>query len=193
MYRMCENCGNESQNEFIVVQKPETILVKGTHQVNIVSRILTCAHCNEEIFDEDLESENLRNAYAQYRRIAGLLQPEEIKEIRQQYGISQVTFARVLGLGDKTIARYETGSLQDNVQNNVILLAKYPHNFSLLFEKNLQHLTPDEQNRIRSTLGRATTFVKWEAGANERAIATQTGVYVKSRNNKCFTYQANIA
>lgn len=35
--------------------------------------------------------------------------PEEIKKIREQYGLSQRSFAKLLNWGDKTICRYENG------------------------------------------------------------------------------------
>lgn len=68
--------------------------------------------------------------------------PEEIKQIRQQYGITQVDFSRVLGFGDKTIARYENGALQDTAPNNLILLMKNEKNFIELWEKRKICSTP---------------------------------------------------
>ena len=44
----------------------------------------------------------------------GFLQPEEIEKIRKQYGLSQKNFARLLGWGDITIHRYESGAIQDD-------------------------------------------------------------------------------
>lgn len=64
------------------------------------------------------------DAFAIYRQRHGLLQPEEIRRIREKYGLSQVAFAKVLGLGNKTVARYENGSIADMAQNNLIELMK---------------------------------------------------------------------
>ena len=68
----------------------------------------------------EYDDDNLRKAYAEYRTRHGLLQPHEIKAIREKYGISQVNFARIIGVEDKTITRYENGSLQDEAINNLI-------------------------------------------------------------------------
>ena len=75
---------------------------------------------------------------------------QEIKEIRECYEVSQVAFARILGVGDKTIARYENGSLQDEAINNLIMLAKDPHNFQKLLNKNKTKISKDEFDRIEA-------------------------------------------
>ena len=63
-----------------------------------------CAECGEELFCEKLDSATLVNAYNEYRRRHKLLLPEEIKKIREQYGLSQRSFAKLLNWGDKTIS-----------------------------------------------------------------------------------------
>ena len=88
--------------------------------VTFKEKILIDMASGEEIFDSKLEQENDVNLYNEYRKIKGLLLPEKIKEIRNNFGVTQVVFAKVLGLGEKTIARYENGSLQDMAQNNLI-------------------------------------------------------------------------
>ena len=103
-----------------------------------------CNECEEMVFDRDLDQASMVKAYDHYREEIGLLLPEQIKEIRQKYNLSQTSFAKVLGLGEKTIARYETGSLQDEAQNNLILLMDEVENFSTLLWKNKDRLTPSE-------------------------------------------------
>ena len=72
----------------------------------------------------EYDDDNLRKAYAKYRNRHGLLQSEEIKAIREQYGVSQVAFARMVGEEDNAIARYENGSLQTKAANDRIMLAR---------------------------------------------------------------------
>lgn len=86
-----------------------TYSVKGT-PVTFLEKILIDDSTGEEIFDPKLEQENDINLYNEYRKIKGLILPEKIKEIRKKFGVTQTIFAKVLGLGDKTIARYENGS-----------------------------------------------------------------------------------
>ena len=98
--------------------------------------VCTRAHCGEEIMTEEYDDDNLRKAYAKYRTRHGLLQPEEIKAIREQYGVSQIALARMVGEDDKAIARYESGSLQTKAANDRIMLARDHKNFLLLKQRN---------------------------------------------------------
>lgn len=102
-----------------LIEKKMTYEVKGT-PVTFLEKVMIDEKTNEEIFNGELEQENDVRLYNEYRKIKGLLLPEEIKSIRDRFGVTQIIFAKVLGLGDKTITRYENGSLQDMAQNNLI-------------------------------------------------------------------------
>ena len=117
----CPACKRE--REIFLIRKDETYPVKG-EPTTINAIVCTCAHCGEEIMSVEYDDDNLRKAYAKYRSLHGLLQPEEIKAIREQYGVSQVAFARIIGVDDNAIARCENGSLQDEATNTRIMLAR---------------------------------------------------------------------
>ena len=102
-----------------VIEREVTYTVKGT-SITFKEKIKIDEKTREEIYDPKLEQENDITLYNEYRKLNSLLFPEEIKAIREKYGVTQVEFAQILGLGDKTITRYENGSLQDNAQNNLI-------------------------------------------------------------------------
>lgn len=50
--------------------------------------------------------------------------PEEIKRIRQSYKLSQQAFARVLGIGEASIVRYENGQVPSRANANLIRAAR---------------------------------------------------------------------
>ena len=78
--------------------------------------------------------------------------PEEIRRIREKYGLSQVAFAKVLGLGNKTVARYENGSIADMAQNNLIELMKQPSNFRELLQKNQDKISKQDYENAMNNL-----------------------------------------
>lgn len=129
----CINCENE--NEIEIKKEIETYSVKG-EEITIEAQVSYCKTCGNKVWNDKLDDENIIRAYAEYRSKNGLLQPNEIKAIREKYNMSQVAFARVLGMGDKTITRYENGSLQDVSQNCLIELVSAPENFERLLNKN---------------------------------------------------------
>lgn len=137
----CPKCKTEVDT--VVKDIEETYPVKG-EDITIISKVRVCACCGEGIWDEALDSKNLLNAFDKYREMHSLLRPERIKEIREKYGLSQTNFARILGFGDKTITRYENGSIADAAQNNLIELVESPRNFLHLLEKNKSKITEIE-------------------------------------------------
>lgn len=118
----------------------------------------------EEIYDSNLEQENDVKLYNEYRKLNSLLLPEEIKKIRENFGVTQVEFAQILGLGDKTIARYENGSLQDTAQNNLIkIVGRNPKEFLNLLE-NCKKLSKEKieelSEKINKKIKNSYVFIK---------------------------------
>lgn len=118
MRKYCEQCGKETETK--VVSKRESYNVCG-ELIEVDAQVLVCSECGEEFFCEELDNATLVSAYNEYRRKHKLLLPEEIRKIREQYGLSQRSFAKLLNWGDKTICRYENGSIQDKAHNSILL------------------------------------------------------------------------
>ena len=125
MKKYCEECGREVETK--VITKKETYDVC-SEPIEVDAQVLVCAECGEEFYCEEFDNATLINAYNEYRRRHKLLLPEEIKKIREQYGLSQRSFARLLNWGDKTICRYENGSIQDKAHNSLMLFLREPEN-----------------------------------------------------------------
>lgn len=144
MRRYCDECGKEVETK--VVTKKECYDVCG-EQIEVEAQVLVCADCGEELFCEELDSATLVSAYNEYRRRHKLLLPEEIKKIREQYGLSQRSFAKLLNWGDKTICRYENGSIQDKAHNSLLLFLRNPENMRTYLIEN--EIAIDEKQKIR--------------------------------------------
>ena len=145
----CCNC--ETMQLSKVIEKEQTFNVKG-RSITLKVLVRVCEKCGEEIFDEELDSIALNLFYNEYRTLENLLLPEEIKSIRQKYNLSQSSFAKFLGFGEKTITRYENGSIQDVCHDNLIRLMKSMDSLALLWEKRKNCLSIKEQNHIESIL-----------------------------------------
>jgi len=130
---LCPTCMKD--REFEIRKEMETYPVKG-ESITIEADVTYCNVCGEQIWNQELDDGNIMSAFRAFREKNKLLQPEEIRSIREKYDLTQVAFAQILGLGEKTIARYETGSLQDAAPNTLISLAKYPGVFKNIVETN---------------------------------------------------------
>jgi putative zinc finger/helix-turn-helix YgiT family protein len=142
---VCPACEEERALE--VGTRRETLSVRN-EPIEIEAAVERCTTCGEFFADLDEEEANFQQAYRIYRERHGLLQPEEIREIREQYGIGQRPLSRLLGWGEVTIHRYESGAIQDEVHNEVLLFLKDPENFRTIFEKNKDRLPPHTIKRV---------------------------------------------
>ena len=75
--------------------------------------------------------------------------PEEIKSIRAQYGLTQKSFAILLGIGTASIVRYEQGVEPSKANANLIRAARHPEFMAECLKRD-GHLIPEKQ-RQRAT------------------------------------------
>lgn len=141
----CPKC--ENFQPYDVREEKEVYPVKN-EQVEIVAKVTYCKCCGEQVWNEDTDSDNLKIVFDEYRKRHGLLMAHQIKAIREKYGLSQVLFSKLLGLGEKTITRYENGSIQDAAHNSLLLLADDPEALAILLRANGGLLTESERQKV---------------------------------------------
>lgn len=134
----CPNCNKMVDGQ--VISKEETFKVKG-EDIKGLSSIMICNECKKEVFVEELEEKNFENVYSEYRKKHDLLSPSDIKNIREHYGLSQRSLAKLLEWGEITIHRYESGNLQDKPHDDLLRLIVKAENMLGIYEKNA-HLLP---------------------------------------------------
>lgn len=149
MMDYCEVCGREVETK--IITRRETFNVCG-EDIEVDARVMVCAECGEELFNEELDSATLINAYNEYRRRHKLLLPEEIRKIREQYGLSQRSFAKLLNWGDKTIRRYENGAVQDRAHNSLLLFLREPENMRTYLTENEVALDEKQVVKLLNTV-----------------------------------------
>lgn len=141
----CPNC--DDKVVALLEPKKDELRIRG-EKVEFESNILECPNCHQAIADSRIEEGNLQKAYDGYRKAHGLLLPAEIKEIRNRIGLSLREFSRLLDFGEQTIARYESGSIQDSLHDNTIRLAMTPEGVQRLFIQNKKGLSDRTKKKI---------------------------------------------
>ena len=134
---LCPNC-EEYTSVTLGVEK-EVYNVRG-EPTQIEAEVTICQKCGSKIFDEERDSRNLEKAYSLYREKHDLLPPDEIRSMREKYGLSQRALSRLLGCGEITIHRYENGAIQDNAHDNLLRSIADPKNLCMFFEANRDKL-----------------------------------------------------
>lgn len=173
----CPIC--EREVESVVKTISETYPVKG-EDITINAQVRYCSCCHTDIWDDALDSQNLLNAYFVYRTKHGLLHPEDIRATREKYNLSQTAFARILGLGDKTITRYENGSIPDSAPNNLIFLCQQPSIFENLLEKNKDKISDSDYENARSALDQRRQRIIYSKCSNSYTFEDDRIVYKKN-------------
>jgi len=157
----CEVCGKEVETK--IIMRNELFNVCG-EDIEVDAQVMVCADCGEELFNEELDSATLICAYNEYRRKHKLLLPEEIKRIREQYGLSQRSFGKLLNWGDKTIRRYENGAVQDRAHNSLLLFLREPENMRTYLTENEVALDERQKARLLETVEKLEQDTEYRAG-----------------------------
>ncbi len=145
----CPVC--EVERDLIYGAMDEVLKVRGEN-IEVTSKIYYCPEGVHYFYGVTDEEEKFQIAYREYRKRKGLLQPEEIKKIREQYGLSQKSFARLLDWGDITIHRYESGAIQDTVHNDFLLLIKDFDNFKKYFDTKKNFIEPEIARKVEEKI-----------------------------------------
>jgi len=125
----CANCG--SQDISTSVQNDEFVYGEGDSAAKLSVKIptRTCNKCGFQFLDYAAE----RIQHEAVCRHLGVLTPDEIRGIRESYGLSRADFAQITHLGTATLARWERGELiQNAAYNEFLTLLKVPANLRRL-------------------------------------------------------------
>ncbi|UCZ53724.1 DUF4065 domain-containing protein [Bacillus shivajii] len=143
--KFCDNCQRDV--EAAIVQRKASYNFKG-ETFEIIERVLQCP-CGEDLYDELLDSETMKTLTSLYEERVNL-SLQDIKAIRQQYGLSMDLFSRILGWSKATIARYESGKyIPDSSHMHVLkVLKEKPEAIDDYFKSNKHKFTEKEQARI---------------------------------------------
>ena len=125
----CSNCNKEVAPSISL--KEEEALIKG-EKVIYQKEYRLCSSCHQELDSKDLKRKNMIACSDVYKARHSLLTASEIVGIRKGLGLSGTKFGLLLGLGEKTITRFENGDIQSKEIDNLIRLAKLPGNVRLL-------------------------------------------------------------
>lgn len=142
--RICPIC---SQDNTEIRSVLEEIPVKG-EPIKVDADVLFCLECQEEIGDPVLDERNLAKAYDTYRQVHGILSSRDMVEIREQYGLSQRSLAKLLGWGLITIHRYETGAIPSEAHNRILKSLRQPLTIKELIEEYPGRLSPTAQEQL---------------------------------------------
>jgi len=105
--KTCAECGGlvgVSSDPIPFEMRGESVLVEGVEHGR-------CDVCGETYLTLDATERLQLEAVRLLREAHNLLSPQEIRDIRRSLGLSQAAFETVLGVGAKTVVRWEKGTV----------------------------------------------------------------------------------
>ena len=146
----CPNC--EEYSETKIAERDETYTVRD-RQITVSVKVELCTGCGESIGSDPGDQAILDAVHAEYRRQADMLTPEDIRNIRKRYRLSQKSFAALLGMSEATINRYEKGGLQDQPHDTTIRACLTPEIVRDLLKRRGHLLSEWQRERAERALG----------------------------------------
>src|SRR5690606_35114538 len=107
-----------------------------------------CNDTGEEFTTDELDQINVNQLYNQYREKYGVPFPDEIKEIREQYGVSAAKMSEILGFGVNSYRQYEAGDIPTVASGRLIQAAKDPVEYKKFLVDSRAVLTEKEYKKF---------------------------------------------
>lgn len=117
-------------------------------EFSIVHHYWFCADSREQFTDESMDQLDLDQVYNQYREKYGIPFPEEIRAIREKYGLSASKMSEILGLGANSWRNYEAGEVPSVANGRLMLAIRDPQDFIRQVEASAPVLSQKELENI---------------------------------------------
>lgn len=133
----CPACGGESLTSKI--EETSFVYGTGTKTANLTCSVPvhSCRSCGFEFTDD--KAEDARDLAV--RRYLQVMTPEQIRAIREYYGLSRRDFGSLTLIGEASLARWESGEIIQNAGYDQYL-------YLLKFSENLQRLRERQDNPV---------------------------------------------
>lgn len=148
--KKCAACGGRvapSAGTLPFEVRGETIEVPGVEHG-------ACGDCGEVYLSLDAAERLQVEAIRMSRAARGLLTPDEIRAIRRSFAMSQAAFEELLGVGPKTVIRWEKGTVFQGATADRLmrLLRAQPELARVLTSGELYaHAAPERRVRVTQT------------------------------------------
>jgi len=144
-----------------LVKEPGVKLAFRKEEFEITYHCYLCEESGER-FTTDVEDKiNQTQVHNQYREKYGIPFPDEIKEIREMYGISASKMSDILGFGTNSYRLYESGEIPSVANGRLILAIKQPPDFIKQVEASSNIISDKEKQNL---LSHANNLVEQQKG-----------------------------
>ncbi len=108
---VCPVCG---ANEVKLVRERRQVAADDGTTLEFDDELTRCQMCGVDYYTRDQSLASSRARASVLRAHEGLLSPQEIRAIRDRLGYTQAQLEQVLGVGRKTVVRWEKGTVRQS-------------------------------------------------------------------------------
>lgn len=137
------------------LKKEERQLIFRKESFTILYHYYVCEDTFEQFTTTEIDTLNLNQVHNKYREKYGIPFTDEIKNIRESYGLSAAKMSDVLGLGANVYRNYEAGEIPSVATGRLIRLSEDPEEFRKLLEMSRNSLEQHEYERVKKKLDHA--------------------------------------
>jgi len=125
-------------------------------EFDVLFHFYKCTDTGEQFEDEQFAQLNYDQLVNQYRSKYGIPGVDEIKSIRERYGVSASKMSLILGLGTNSYRLYESGEIPSQSNARLIQMAQKPIDFKRMVELSQELDKENKENllkRIEQSIG----------------------------------------
>lgn len=133
----------------------EAVYQKEMRQIEYRGEMYTYEHHNIRDIDtgieyttNDIDFDNLERIYVQYRAKYGIPSPDEIRTVREKYGLSAAKMSQILGLGANQYRLYEEGTMPSEAIGKMLKSIMTPAVFLGYIENCKNELSEEEYSKL---------------------------------------------
>ncbi len=117
-----------------------------------VAQFYECVDTKEQFTTTELDEVNISQIYNQYRVKYGIPFPDEIKGIREQYGLSATKMSEILGFGANQYRLYENGEMPSEAVGKTLRSIMEPEVFMMYVKSSRNQFSEAEYEKIHAKL-----------------------------------------
>ena len=115
-----------------------------------------------EFADDKLEAANLKRIYDTYRHRHGIPTAEDLKRMRERYGIPSTAMSIILGLGENQFGLYEEGTVPTLSVGRLLALAMNPANMMDMLRSSRNSFSDKQYAKYFSAIATSRHPAKYE-------------------------------
>ncbi len=137
------------------LKKEQRVLEYRKDSFEVSYHYYQCVDSGEQFTTTEIDTLNINQVHNKYRAKYGIPFTDEIRSIREKYGLSAAKMSEVLGLGVNIYRNYEGGEIPSVATGRLIRLAEVPDEFRKLLEMSRNALEAAEYERVRKKVDNA--------------------------------------